>query len=102
MGLFLAFLAVGAAAIAVWVDARFERLGPRNFVGALTHLAIALAAGWMLVPAALAAAVAAGFTPLVALFTIAFPALIYMSLAALWLLKQAQALIFPRSPQDAS
>jgi hypothetical protein len=102
MGAFLAFLAAGAIAIAVWLDARFQRLGPRDLFGALVHIAIALAVGWLLVPAALATAVAVGIPPIIALFTIPFPGLIYMSLAALWLLKHAHALLLRRSPHDAS
>jgi hypothetical protein len=102
MGLFLAFLTVGAIAIAVWAETRFDGLGPRSFLGALSHFAIALTAGWILVPVALKAAVAAGVPQLVALFTIPFPALIYMSIAALWLVKLTHALMLPRHPHDAS
>ena len=102
MGAFLALLALGAIAIAVWLDARFERLGPRDLLGALVHIAIALTVGWLLVPAALAAAVARGIPPIIALFTIPFPGLIYMSVAALWLVREAYALLVRRSPHDAS
>jgi hypothetical protein len=96
MDLFLVALAVGAALIAVWLDVRFERFGPNDFRGAMLHVGLALAIGWLLVPAGLAGVLAVGASPTVALFGVGFPSLVYIFLAALWVVKQAQALLLRR------
>ena len=93
---FLVLLAAGAAAIAVWIDARFDHLGPRDFRGALIHCGIALGGGWFLVPLGIEAAIGAGLDPLVVVFALALPALVYLFLAAFWLLKQTQGLLLRR------
>jgi hypothetical protein len=93
---FLILLSLGAAAIAVWTHARFERLGPRDFRGALLHCGMALGVGWFVVPLAMKATLAAGASPLLVLFGIALPSLVYLFLAALWVIKHAQALLLRR------
>ena len=52
--------------------------------------------GWLAVPAGIAAVIAAGAGSVVAVFTTAFPALIYMFLAGLWVVKHAQELLLHR------
>jgi hypothetical protein len=96
VGFFLVALGLGAAAIALWLAVRFDRLGPRDFGRALLHAGLALAVGWLAVPAAIAAVMTAGGGALVALFTTAFPALIYMFLACFWIVKHAQGLLLHR------
>jgi hypothetical protein len=96
VGFFLVALAVGAALIAVWLDVRFETFGPSDFRGAIIHVGLALAVGWLLVPAALAGVLALGAGPMVALFGLALPSLVYVFLAAFWVVKQAQGLLLRR------
>jgi hypothetical protein len=96
VGFFLVALAVGAALIAVWLDFRFGRIGPGDFRGAMLHVGLALAVGWLLVPAGLASVLAMGASPMVALFGVAFPSLVYLFLAAFWIVKQAQGLLLRR------
>jgi hypothetical protein len=96
VGFFLVALAVGAALIAVWLDVRFERFGPSDFRGAFLHVGLALVVGWLLVPAGLAGVLAVGASPTVALLGVALPSLVYVFLAALWVVKQAQGLLLRR------
>jgi hypothetical protein len=96
VGFFLVALAVGAALIAVWLDVRFERFGPSDFRGAMLHVGVALAVGWLLVPAGLESVLAVGASPLVALFGVALPSLVYVFLAAFWVVKQAGGLLLRR------
>ena len=57
---------------------------------------LALAMGWLAIPAGIAAVIAAGAGSVVAVFTTAVPALIYMFLAGLWVVKHAQELLLHR------
>jgi hypothetical protein len=96
MDTFLILLALGAAAIAVWTHTRFEGLGPSDFRGALFHCGLALGVGWFVVPLAITVTLTAGAGPLLVLFGIALPSLVYLFLAALWMIKHAQALLLRR------
>jgi hypothetical protein len=96
MWAFLVALALGAGAIALWLAIRFDQFAPRGFGRALFHAGLALAIGWLAVPAGIAAVIAAGAGSVVAVFTTAFPALIYMFLAGLWVVKHAQQLLLHR------
>ena len=89
-------VALGAGAIALWLAIRFDRFAPRGFGRALFHAGLALAMGWLAVPAAITAVMGAGAGAVVAVFTTAFPALIYMFLAGLWVVKHAQGLLLHR------
>jgi hypothetical protein len=93
VGVFLIALGLGACAIALWLAVRFDRFAPRDFGRALIHAALALAVGWLAVPAAIAAVMATGAGPLVALFTTAFPALVYIFLAGFWMVKHIHGLL---------
>jgi hypothetical protein len=96
MGTFLVALALGAAVIAVWIHVRFEHLAPEDFRGALIHCGVALGAGWFFVPALITGLTAAGINPMLVLFGLALPSLVYLFLAALWLLRETQALLLRR------
>lgn len=96
MATFLLALAVGATAVAIWTDMRFDQLGPSDFRGALIHLGIALGFGWFGVPAAMTAALDAGASPFLVVLGLALPSLVYMSLAALWVIRHAQARLSKR------
>lgn len=92
-GAFVTCLLAGAAAIALWTDARLPGLSPRGLGGLTRHFAGALVALVVLTP--LGAHVVAGETAsparnLVSLFGIALPALVYTMLVALWLIRLAQ------------
>jgi hypothetical protein len=87
---------VGAAFLALWTSFRFPQAAPESLGGAMTQVAIALAAGWLLVPRGMTLAIgwspnAAG--PLVAVFLFALPALVYLFLASLWLMRALQELM---------
>jgi Fe2+ transport system protein B len=87
MGVIVAF-AIGAAAIAVWIELRFPNLSPKSpgyaflhIVGAyvacnLTPLGMSLTAGRGTIPSMMAG-----------LFLVAFPVILYVWLSLLWLTK---------------
>ena len=92
-GAFVTCLLAGAAAIALWTDARLPGLAPKAFAGLTRHFAGALVALVVLTP--LGAHVVAGETAsasrsLVTLFAITLPALVYAMLVSLWLIRVAQ------------
>jgi hypothetical protein len=87
--LFVLFLALGAALIAIWIDFRLPRLAPANLRATFVHAAAAFVA---LAIAPLAAD--SVFSPsasflvrLAALLGIVFPVLVYAFLALGWLMK---------------
>ena len=83
----LAFL-LGAAALAAWVALRLPQVAPRSFRAVSIHLGAALAIGAVLTPAlGLVPGQPGTLSVLVALFGIALPALTYMFLAGIWLLR---------------
>jgi hypothetical protein len=88
LDLLLLMLSAGAAALALWVLARFPQLGPTRVSGALIHLAAALLAGWVAAP--LLASTAAAGRPVLGLLAFVLPALTYVFLAMAWLLGAAQ------------
>jgi hypothetical protein len=90
-GLVLA-VAVGAAAIALWLDVRFAARMPRTFGQALVHAATAMIA-LQLLPSILHVIVAGSDSPvrkITALFVAVLPTLTYVWLASIWLLKVVQ------------
>lgn len=93
---FMITLALGAAAIAAWVDDRFVRLGPRSFPRALFHVSLALAVGWVVVPPAIGMVMEVGAGPVLALLATALPALVYLFLATFWTLRHAQSTLSRR------
>jgi hypothetical protein len=85
-------ICVGAAAIALWIDVRFPGIAPRALRGVAIHAAIAIGAAQFLAPAGMHALFEAhsSVLTLVAVFGIAFPALMYAFLVAVWTVKTAQ------------
>ena len=51
VSLIVVLIALGAAAIALWIDVRFPGIAPSNMRGILIHAALAVAAGKLLAPA---------------------------------------------------
>ena len=89
---FLFFLVIGAATLAFWVAARFPRFGPSNLNAAFMHVLLTFGVGFALAPTM---GLVEGAGAFVAVFGVALPALTYMFLAGIWLLRAAQA-SFPR------
>ena len=85
---FLLVFVLGSAALAVWVVFCLPRLAPQSLRAAGGHLVAALAVGYTLAPALrLVPGQPAKISVLVALFAIALPAITYMLLAGLWLMR---------------
>lgn len=97
VGLIVVLIALGAAAIALWLDVRFPGIAPENFRGILIHAALAVAAGQLLVPAGLdfALALESHVVTLIGVFGVAFPAIIYAMLVGVWTIKTAQNFLGP-------
>jgi hypothetical protein len=90
-GLVLA-VAVGAAAIAMWLDFRLERRTPRTVTWTFVHTAGSILA-LQLMPRLITLVVAGSDSPLrkiAAVLMVLLPVLIYCWLAAIWLLKLVQ------------
>jgi hypothetical protein len=95
VGLVVMLIAVGAAAIALWIDVRFPGIAPRNARGILIHAVLAVAAGQLL------ARVTLGFVTelesavltLVGVFGVAFPAIVYALLVGVWTIRNAQSFL---------
>jgi len=96
---FVLCLAIGAAAIALWLDVRFPRLGAGAWRRVFCHLVAAMLFIHLVMPR-LAAAVRDSGTPgafEVTAIGVTLPAITYLFLASVWLLKLAQgAMARPR------
>jgi heme O synthase-like polyprenyltransferase len=81
--------AVGAGAIAVWIDARFPRLAPEEMRRALIHVGISIVVAQLLVPIGmrLLLGVETHVATLFAIFGVAFPAIVYALLSGVWVIK---------------
>src|SRR5439155_25340698 len=85
---FLLVFVVGSAALAIWVAACVPAIAPRSLRVATAHLVAALVLSFALAPALrLVPGLPSRLSVLAALFGIALPALTYMLLSGLWLLK---------------
>jgi hypothetical protein len=86
-------IALGAAAIAMWVHARFPTLAPESLrLRFFVHVAGCAIVLKVAVPSALGATAAADGAPvkLLGLFGVVFPALVYTFLVTVWVLKLVQ------------
>jgi hypothetical protein len=84
----LCFLA-GSALLAAWVAVRFPRLGPASLTWAFFHIGLTFGVGLVLGPAM--AFVAGAGLALLAVFAVGLPAVTYMFLAGIWLLRVTQS-----------
>jgi hypothetical protein len=85
-------VALGAAAIAVWLDVRLEPLTPRSAIATLGHTAGSIMA-LQVMPKLLTLVVAGSDSParkMLAVMAVLLPVLVYCWLAAIWLLKLVQ------------
>ena len=90
-GILTAAIGLGAGAIALWIDVRFPRLGPEEIVKALLHVAASVAVGYATGPAMqMLLAYEHPYLNLVAVFGVAFPAVVYCLLAGVWVIKLTQ------------
>jgi hypothetical protein len=81
---------LGAAAIALWLDARFPGIAPPDLRRALLRALIALGASEFLFPPVWEAALARS-PALIAVFAIALPCLTWLLLSTIWAIRQLQA-----------
>ena len=90
---FLVALALGAGAIALWINNRFPGIAPARMVVAFVHVGIAMVIGMALVPA-IDAFVEASVSPLtraiVITFVVGLPAPVYALLTSIWVILIAQ------------
>jgi hypothetical protein len=92
-------VALGAAAMAVWVDVRLESRTPRSVKWTLSHLFVAMVA-LQVMPKLLTVVVAGSDSPvrkITAVLMVLLPVLTYTWLAAIWLLKLVQRAAHMRS-----
>ena len=88
-------LALGAALLALWVHVRFPSLGLMSWRRVLVHVAFAFVVLEALTPGAMGALLdldtSAGVV--LAIVGVALPALTYLFLSSLWILRLAQGLL---------
>lgn len=87
-GFVTVLIGLGAAAIALWIDARFPGLAPRDLGRAVLHCIASVAVGYATTPAF--QALVSNEDPrstLLAVFALGFPSVVYCLLAGLWLIK---------------
>ncbi|HYX85675.1 MAG TPA: hypothetical protein VE777_11950 [Gaiellales bacterium] len=87
----VAFLA-SAGILAIWIDTRFPRLAPHDFIPAFLHLGAAALANQLL-DGPVGGFVARSTLPAsraVAVIGVVLPLVVYAALAGLWTLKLAQ------------
>ena len=95
VSVFVLFLAVGAAGLALWVEVRFPKLFPEDWRRVFLHLFAAVLVIQLLVPRlgdVVRGSGAPAAQPLTAL-GVALPAITYLFLASLWTLKLAQRML---------
>ncbi len=88
-GLVLA-IATGAGVIAFWIDARWGGLAPQRPGLRLVHVVIAIFVAQYVAPAVMSAILPSGRSvalEMTALFAIFLPALVYVFLSGIWLLR---------------
>jgi uncharacterized membrane protein YedE/YeeE len=89
---FLLCLAVGAGAIALWLDFRLPKLMPWSMKRLLVHIVLALVVVYLVGPAmTLVTSSQLPAAGLAAVFGIALPVLVYEFLVGVWMIRLAQA-----------
>lgn len=86
----LLFLAVGAGAIAFWLDVRFPRLVPECSKRRIGHAIVSLGAAQLAAPMVMKLLFAIHDSRpfvLLGLFAIFLPALVYVFLSGIWLMR---------------
>jgi hypothetical protein len=80
------FVAIGMALNAIWLHVRFPTLAPQTLRAAILHMIAALVL-LELAPVAIRLGLASDTQLLLALVGVAFPALIYVFVASLWMIR---------------
>jgi hypothetical protein len=90
---FLVALALGAGAIALWINNRFPGIAPGRIPVVMVHIGVAMVIGIALIPA-IDSFVEASVSPLmraiVITFVVGLPALVYALLTSIWVILIAQ------------
>jgi hypothetical protein len=87
---FVLVLCVGAALLALWIVVRFPSFGPSEITWALLHVALSMVLAQLMVGSiGLVGRSGVPAARFVAAFGIVLPGLIYMFLAAAWLIRAA-------------
>jgi hypothetical protein len=95
---FILVVALGAAALALWLDVRLAARTPRSVVWTIANLGGSLAA-LQVMPSLVTLVVAGGDDPsrqIAATLLVLLPVLTYCWLSAIWLLKLLQRVAQPR------
>jgi membrane-bound metal-dependent hydrolase YbcI (DUF457 family) len=87
LGIVIAAIGVGSAVLALWFHVRFPKLAPQEYRFAIFHLLGAHIVARSVVPGGMALF---GGRPLIAVFAVAVPGLVYVFLSWLWLIRLAQ------------
>ena len=90
LGFVIGAIGLGAAFVALWVQARFPKLAPKKLGFVIVHLLGAHLVAQGLVPSGMSYV---DGRPLAAVFGVAFPGLVYMFLAWIWFIKVVQAML---------
>lgn len=83
----LAAMTVGGAALALWAYLRLGTLAPEGIRSSMFHVAVSLAAVYLLAPLLMQPIIGDGESPgriFTALFAVFLPALVYTFLSGLW------------------
>jgi hypothetical protein len=88
-------LVVGAAALALWIIARYSGFGPQTVVRAIVHVIVAMALLQLLLPLAFNFIDGSGLpaTHYVKVFGVALPLFIYAFLSGGWVTRAAMGLL---------
>lgn len=85
---FLLLFVLGSGALALWVALRFPALTPASYRATAIHLVAAVVIGSLLSPALrVVPGLPSELSVLVAVFAIGLPAITYMLLVGLWLVR---------------
>lgn len=92
VGTFIICIAVGSAAVALWINVRFPKLMPWKLGRLLMHLVIAFVGVYAVGPA-MGIVTESGIPAarLASVFAVGFPLLVYEFLVGAWLIRLAQA-----------
>ena len=92
---FLIFLGLGSAAIAFWLDVRFPSFAPDELGRLTVHLVGATLGAQLVVPLALTktAALGGGMWNVGGVFLVGLPALVYLFVTGIWLVKLGHAFL---------
>ncbi len=93
---FLLLFVLGSGVLAIWVALRLPSLAPKTYRATVVHLVAAFVVGGLLSPALrIVPGLPSELSVLVAVFAIGLPAITYMLLVGLWLVRLGATQAFP-------